>query len=251
MRYAILSDIHGNLEALTAVLTRLGSERIDRYVCLGDLVGYGADPAACLERLDACKAVMVAGNHDVACVGRLSLDWFNETARAAVEWTRDQLGFVELDRLRRLPLTAVDGPCTLAHGTLKHPERFEYLMDLAQAVDSLHACETLWCLVGHTHVPCLIEYERPARRVTRVLAQPSELEDVPYIDAPQRMRYLLNPGSVGQPRDGDPRASCAVLDTEACRVRVLRTPYNIPGAQRKIRDAGLPAFLADRLAVGR
>ena len=250
MRYAVLSDIHGNLEALTAVMSALASERIDRMLCLGDVMGYGADPAACLMRLEACDPVIVGGNHDLACVGKLSLEWFNEFARAAVTWTRDQLSFTDLDTLRRLPLTATEGPCTLVHGTLTHPHRFEYLIDMAQAIDTLSCCRTLLCLVGHTHLPCVLEYDRTRRRITRRLTSGAELADVAFQDQIEGLRYLVNPGSVGQPRDGDPRASCAIIDTEARRLRILRVAYDIAAAQRKIRQAGLPEFLADRLALG-
>lgn len=251
MRYAALSDIHGNLEALTAVMERLNAERIDRYLCLGDTVGYGADPVACLERLQACGAVTVGGNHELGCLGQLGLGWFHETARAALVWTREQLGFAELDGLRRLPLTAVEGPLTLVHGTLTHPERFEYLVDLAQAVETAERCQTLMCLLGHTHVPLVIEYDRAERCLMRVLAAAEELRDVAVQDEPARRRYIINPGSVGQPRDGDPKASVAIIDTDQRRVTVERIPYDIAAAQRKIRQAGLPAFLADRLALGR
>ena len=117
MRYAILSDIHSNLEALTAVLDQLGGERIDRYLCLGDLIGYGADPEACLERLRSVEVVSVCGNHEWACLGKLDPRWFNEAARAAVLWTRDRLNFTDLDYLRRLPLTLTEEPYTLVHST--------------------------------------------------------------------------------------------------------------------------------------
>lgn len=251
MRYAVLSDIHSNLEALSAVLDALAAERIDRYLCLGDVVGYGADPAACLARLQACDPVIVGGNHDLACIGTLDPGWFNDAARAAVVWTRDRLSVTDLDTLRRLPLVATEGPFTLAHGSLPHPERFEYLVDLAQAVDTLTACRTLMCLVGHTHLPLVLEYDRAARRVLRILTTPAELADVAFQDDAQARRYLVNPGSVGQPRDGDARASVAVIDTERHRLAIRRVPYDIASAQRKIEQAGLPQFLADRLAVGR
>lgn len=251
MRYAVLSDVHGNLEALGAVLEALAAERIDRILCLGDIVGYGADPAECLARLQACAALMVGGNHDMACIGKLDLGWFNHAARMSLEWTRDRLSFTDLDTLRRLPLTASEEPWTLVHGTLRHPERFEYLVDVAQAVDTMTACRTLLCLLGHTHVPCLIEYQRGPRRITRMLTGPEELGDVAYHTDAEAWRYVVNPGSVGQPRDGDPRASLAIMDTERARIQVRRVPYDIAAAQRKIRATGLPAFLADRLAVGR
>ncbi|MBI2104529.1 MAG: metallophosphoesterase family protein [Candidatus Omnitrophica bacterium] len=251
MRYAVLSDVHGNLEALTAVLDALAPERIDRCLCLGDVVGYGAEPGACLARLEACGAVTVGGNHDLACVGKFSLDWFNEVARAALLWTRDQLSFAELDALRRLPLTAAVEFCTLVHGTLRHPERFEYLVEAGQAIDTLTACRTLMCLVGHTHLPLFLEYDRRERRIARLLTRAGDLAQIPFTDDPEAMRYLINPGSVGQPRDGDPRASCAVIDTARREVHIRRVPYDVAAAQRKIRQAGLPGFLADRLADGR
>jgi len=251
MRYAVLSDIHSNLEALTAVMETLATERIDRYLCLGDVIGYGADPTACLRRLASCDAVTVGGNHDLACVGKFDLDWFNSAARAAVEWTRGQLSVTDLDTLRRLPLTETYGPCTLVHGTLKYPGRFDYLVEAGQAIETLAVCRTLMCLVGHTHVPLFIEYDRTHRRLARMLTSGQELTDVSFQDHADTMRYLMNPGSVGQPRDGNPQASCAVIDTERRQFSIRRVPYDVAAAQRKIRQAGLPEFLADRLAVGR
>ena len=251
MRYAVLSDIHSNLEALTAVLEALANERIDRYLCLGDVIGYGADPHACLERLRACNALVVGGNHDLACIGKLDVAWFNDAARAAILWTRDQLSIVDVDGIRRFPLTAIEGPFTLVHGTLRHPQRFEYLIEAGQAMETLACCRTLLCLVGHTHLSCVLEYDRDQRRLTRILTEPAQLADVPLTNRPDTVRYLLNPRSVGQPRDGDPRASMAVVDTDAARISIRRIPYDIAAAQAKIRAAGLPEFLADRLGQGR
>ncbi|MBI4004310.1 MAG: metallophosphoesterase family protein [Candidatus Omnitrophica bacterium] len=251
MRYAVLSDIHANLEALTAVMDVLANSRIDRYLCLGDVVGYGADPSACVERLQRADALMVGGNHDLACIGKLQLGWFNDAAKTALVWTRDQLSFTDLDALRRWPLKTADGPFTLVHGTLRHPERFEYLVDVAQAVETMQICPTLMCLLGHTHLACVIEYDRAQRRLMRILTTAGELSEVAFQDEPEARRYIVNPGSVGQPRDGDPRAGYAIIDTDLTRISVRRVPYDIERAQRKIRDAGLPAFLADRLAAGR
>ena len=251
MRYAVLSDIHGNLEALTAVMDTFASASVDRYLCLGDSVGYGADPVACLERLQQAHAVMVSGNHEAGCVGRLELDWFSHAARAALIWTRDQLGMAELEALRRLPMSAAEGPCTLVHGTHTHPERFDYLMDLAQAVDIVTMSRTPYALLGHTHMPLLFEYDMEARKVLRMLTDLDELREVRLAAGDARVRYILNPGSVGQPRDGDPRASFAVLDDGERVARFARVTYDVDTAQRKIRAAGLPEFLAERLAVGR
>ena len=251
MRYAILSDIHSNLEALTAVLNSFATQHVDRYLCLGDVVGYGANPEACLDLLRRCEAASVCGNHDWACIGRFELNWFNDAAKRALLWTRDQLGFSDLDYLRRLPPVLTEELLTCVHGTLRHPERFEYLADVAQAVDVANACRTLCCFVGHTHVPLVVEYDRRQERVLRVLTAPSELAEVRLSNDPAQLRYVLNPGSVGQPRDGDPRASCAMLDTTAMAYSIQRISYDVATAQQKIRQAGLPNFLAERLAIGR
>ena len=210
MRYALLPDIHANHEALSAVLAAVSNQRIDRIFCLGDMIGYGAEPQACLEQLAAHDAVMVAGNHAAGCIGQLELNWFNDAAKAALLWTRDQLSVADLDMLRRLPLTVTEDPVT--------------------------------------H---LVEYEVEHRRIVRVLSQPNDLSDVVLVDDQPSRRYLLNPGSVGQPRDGDPRASDMVVDTDRQPLHVNRIAYDIAGAQRKIRQAGLPALFADRLAIGR
>ncbi len=251
MRYAIVSDIHSNLEALTAVLEDLATQHIDRLLCLGDSMGYGADPSLCLTRLEGSQAIGVCGNHEWGCLGKLDLRWFNDAARRALEWTRDQLSFTDLDALRRLPLTATEGSLTLVHSTLVSPQRFEYLVEAGQGIDCARVCRTLICCVGHSHVPFVFEIERPAYRLQRFLVKSSELDEVRVATDPQRWRYLVNPGSVGQPRDGDPRASYAVFDDAEGRLHVRRVPYDIKTAQAKIRQAGLPEFLADRLAVGR
>jgi diadenosine tetraphosphatase ApaH/serine/threonine PP2A family protein phosphatase len=250
MRYAVLSDIHSNLEALSAVLNDVAAARIDRYLCLGDVIGYGADPTACLARVQACSPVIVGGNHDLACIGKLDVNFFNAVARAALLWTRDQLSFSELNTLRQFRLTESEEPFTLVHGTLAHPQRFDYLVDAGQAIDTLVTSRTLFCLVGHTHVPLFIEYDRLSKRLTRIL-HGREFSDTTYDDHPETRRYLINPGSVGQPRDGDPRASYAIVDTGARNVAIHRVAYDIQSAQAKIRKAGLPEFLAERLAVGR
>ena len=250
MRYAILSDIHANLEALSATLEHLAEERIDTYLCAGDIVGYGADPSACLARLQSVNAICVAGNHEWGCIGKLDLSWFHETARRALEWTRDQLSFSDLDLLRRMPLTTEAGPCTLVHATLRRPERFEYLTDLARTVEMAAHQRTTFSVYGHTHLPALIEYDTKQRRLGRVLTDEAELRDVQLSFEPG-LRYVINPGSVGQPRDGDARASAAILDVGARTLSIRRIAYDVPTAQKKILDAGLPVFLAERLASGR
>ncbi len=252
MRYAVLSDIHANLEALTVVLDWVNAHSISRILCLGDIIGYGAEPAACLERLQSCDAYMVCGNHEAGCVGRLPQEWFHEAARAALSWTSDQLSFSDLDAIRRLPMTkVVDGLFTLAHATPKDPERFAYVADVAQAVEALTVCRTSFCLIGHTHVPWFVEYDVSLHRMGRVLAAPDALKNILWDNSAGGMRYLVNPGSVGQPRDGDPRASFAVIDTDKKTLSIERLSYDIDAAGRKIRAAGLPELLAARLSFGR
>ena len=250
MRYAILSDIHGNLEALNAVLDHVATQRIERYLCVGDLIGYGANPQECLRRVQATQAICVCGNHEWGCLGKLRLDWFHDVAKQAVVWTRDRLDFSDLDAIRRLPLVTTDGAVTLVHGTLTAPERFDYLTDVGQGLDTLRVCRTPICLVGNTHVPFVLEYDRAHGRLNRMLNTPPEVGDV-QLSTEETVRYVINSGSVGQPRDGDPRASYAILDTEVSRLWIHRVPYDFATAQAKIRHAALPAFLADRLAVGR
>lgn len=251
MRYAVLSDIHSNLEALTAALDFLSAQKIGRYFCAGDVLGYGADPLPCLQKLQALDALVVAGNHDQACIGKLDESWFNLPAREAIRWTRGQLGIMDMDLLRRLPLHTSEGPFTLVHSALRHPERFTYLVDPGGIVDSLILCRTLFCLAGHTHYPCVVEYDFEQRRLLNVFAAPDELKKVPFVNNAHARRYFVNPGSVGQPRDGDARASFAIIDMEASAIEFHRVAYNIPAAQEKIRKAALPGFLADRLAMGR
>ena len=133
--------------------------------------------------------------------------------------------------MRRWPLQSAEGPFTLVHGTLTHPQRFEYLVEAGQALDTLSVCRTLLCLVGHTHLPFVVDYDRAERRLRRTLTRAQDLHDVVYDDRPDTRRVLVNPGSVGQPRDGDPRASVALIDTDAKRIAIRRIPYDIAGAQ--------------------
>ena len=244
MRYAVLSDIHGNLEALTAVLDSLTSAQIDRVLCPGDVVGYGADPVACLDRLRARETVIVAGNHDLACVGKMDVGWFNQAARAAVRWTRDQLSVTDLDLLRRLHVTEIVEPCTLVHGTLKHPQRFEYLVDAGQAIDTLASCKTLMCLIGHTHLPGVVEYNRSQRRLTRILTKPDELAEIALLCA---MQYPVTVVGVADEKWGErpvlviqPRESAEVSDEDllaALRGRVA--PWWIPDAVIRVDQMAL------------
>lgn len=240
MRYGVFSDVHANLEALEAVLRALDGERVDRLLCAGDSVGYGADPVPCLKRIRAAGAHAVCGNHDCVVAGKMPLDWFNDSARAAAEWTAGQVPALEKEYLGGLPYTWKDERVSLAHGTLDDPRSFRYVMDPASAGACLRVQETPVAFIGHTHVPGVFLPEGTGVRFLRegkVRLEPGQ-------------KALVNAGSVGQPRDGDPRAAYAVYDTEAGEVLIRRVPYPVEKTQAKIEAAGLPEFLAARLAMG-
>jgi diadenosine tetraphosphatase ApaH/serine/threonine PP2A family protein phosphatase len=239
MRVAVLSDIHSNLVALDAVLAHAGP--VDALWHLGDIVGYGPDPDGVVGRLAERAAVGVRGNHDAAAIGGLEIDWFNPEARAAIEWTRRAMSDATRSWLAALPERRVLEGITLVHGSPRDPIR-EYISDRFVAEDNLAVLESRYALHGHTHVP--VAWLEGGSRVSLL-----RVDDGSSLEL-GRTRALLNPGSVGQPRDGDPRAAYLVLDTDAGLVRWHRVPYEIAPVQAAIRAAGLPPRLADRLAVG-
>lgn len=247
MKYAIISDLHANLEALQAVLVD-ASDRGDAVVCLGDIVGYNADPSECLRLVRETCAIVIAGNHDQAACGVRRYDDFNEWARDAMDWTRQQLSAAEVEYLKALPGTVPIGNGWLAaHGSPRDTD--EYLFDawgVEVAFDSLRRLrpEMRGCFVGHTHLP-MIWASSSEGEVVQVRAESRTVRLDPAC------RYLVNPGSVGQPRNGNPLAAYAILDDEAATVEFRRVPYDIPAAQEKIYDAMLPPLLAERLAIGR
>lgn len=240
MRYGIIADIHSNLEALEAVLSRLEEEGVDAYLSTGDLVGYGADPEACIRRVRELDTTVVAGNHDWAVANRLSLDYFNAHAREAIYWTQDRLGEEDVRYLRELELTAIVGDVTMVHGTLYAPENFDYLLTSYDAHLSFKVQETPLCLVGHSHVP-----------ITFVLDGTVSFSFETETDLSGVDKAIVNPGSVGQPRDENRKAAYGVYDTETRVFKACRTEYDIEAATSKILRAGLPEILAERLWVGK
>lgn len=246
MRIAVISDVHSNMEALSAVLRHAGSRApIDGIWCAGDIVGYGAEPGAVIAALRARGVVTVAGNHDLAACGRMDTAEFNPLAATAVEWTAKQLSGAEAAYLRGLPLVATPAPqVTIVHGTLQHPE-WEYLLEPAQARDHFALQETPYSIVGHTHLQLLIEEgDAGAPPAVRAMAD-GERHEL------GERRLILNPGGVGQPRDGDPRAGYMLYDDGAAAVSWHRVEYDAAAAAAKIELAGLPPFLARRLLIGR
>jgi diadenosine tetraphosphatase ApaH/serine/threonine PP2A family protein phosphatase len=239
MRIAVLSDIHSNLVALDAVLGAIGS--VDAVWHLGDVVGYGPEPDGVVDRLRGLDAAGVRGNHDAAAAGGSEIDWFNPEARAAMEWTRTAISDATRDWLAALPLRHIDSDFTLVHGSPRDPI-WEYVTTPNLAKAGLSAIGTRHGLHGHTHIPVAFT-EVDGRMRTLV---PRSGNTVALGEG----RMLLNPGSVGQPRDGDPRASYLVLDTERGTAAWGRVAYDIDAVQAAMRAVGLPNRLVDRLRVG-
>lgn len=245
MRYLVLSDIHANVEALDAVLAANPPGSRDGVIVLGDLVGYGGSPNPVVERVrQLAPSAIIRGNHDKAACGLEDGTNFNHVARVAAQWTGETLTDENRDYLRRLP----SGPVIIdEHVEICHGSPFDedhYIFDAEDAWRALQAGRRQLCLFGHTHLPVVFRLE-------------GELFDgfLPDGDTelPLRpgVRYMVNPGSVGQPRDGDPRAAFAIYDSDALTLGLRRVPYAVDAAQRRILGAGLPASLANRLAVGR
>ncbi|MGD2166203.1 MAG: metallophosphoesterase family protein [Anaerolineae bacterium] len=242
MRYLVISDIHANLAALEAVLEDAAD--FDEVWCLGDLIGYGPKPNECIQRVRSFPHECLAGNHDWAALGKLDLNSFNTIAREASQWTQQQLTSSSRDYLNGLTPRLEQGDFTLAHASPREPV-WEYVMDTRTACLNFEHFSSLCCLVGHTHVPLLFELDEERRRCEAVFPPLNE----PIALGPRRA--ILNPGSVGQPRDGDPRASYAILDTDELTWTYRRTAYPIKVTQESMRAVGLPRRLIDRLKIGR
>lgn len=247
MRYLVISDIHANLEAYETVMDTARTLAWDRVVVLGDLVGYGGDPNAVVERIRTLEPhALIRGNHDKVGSGLETADGFNAVARSAIRWTHDTLTDENRAWLAALPAgpVDVDGAFEICHGTPFDEDA--YVFDDLDALRALHAARRPLCLFGHTHVQVGYSLAR------NQFAVETNGEGRPFDIALQpETKYLINPGSVGQPRDGDPRAGFAVVDTDTARVSIHRIAYPIARAQARIVDAGLPEILAERLAVGR
>ncbi|MFN0057539.1 MAG: metallophosphoesterase family protein [Planctomycetota bacterium] len=240
MRYAIISDIHGNREALDAVLDHISKLSCDQVFCLGDIVGYGAEPGYCVDKVrETCEAV-VAGNHDYAVLGRINIEYFNPHARHATLWTRAKLSDDQTKFLEALPLKVVRDSCTLVHGSLDSPELFDYIQTSYDAFLTMEHLTNRVCFIGHSHVPIFF-------LLNEVITYSLE----PNVNLTNFRKAIVNVGSVGQPRDNNPMACFAVYDDSAVTVTLHRTAYDIERSAAKILEAGLPDFLAERLIVGR
>ncbi len=241
MKILVISDIHSNLTALEAVLQSAGE--VDAVWCLGDLVGYGPDPNECVERVRSLPNLLcVKGNHDNAVCDLAVVDQFNEDAGTAILLTREKLTKDNLEYLSKLPETIAIDPFTLSHGSPRNPI-WEYIMDTFTAMVNFSSMATPSAIVGHSHIPLMFSLEMTSGKVTRSLSKPKGPINL-------KPRVILNPGSVGQPRDNDPRASYAILDSEKFTWENMRVEYDIAAVQQRILKLGFPARQALRLADG-
>jgi predicted phosphodiesterase len=243
MRFAILADIHSNLAALTTVLNDIERRGgVEEVWNLGDVVGYGPEPHRCLELLSRYNHIGVAGNHDWAAIGKVDTSDFNPDAAAACYWTAHQLSPKDIDYLESLPLVVQRDNITLVHGSPREPI-WEYLLSISSARQNFTYFQSQFCLIGHSHVPLVFELDETGECI--------------FIDFPTEgvlklaeKRLIINPGSVGQPRDGDPRANYAIFDNESMSIIHYRIPYDIGATQTRMVANGLPKQLMERLSFG-
>ena len=240
MKYAIIADIHGNFEALEAVLKDTREQKCTHYACVGDVVGYGANPKECLEIVRSMNMPCVKGNHDEYCSSEDTLEGFNPHAAEAVYWTRKQLDEPDKQWLRDLKYIRLVASFSMVHATLDGPQRWGYVFEKLAAAASFTYQNTPVCFFGHTHVPVAFIRDSMVRGGTysKFKVEPGR-------------KYFVNVGSVGQPRDGNPHAAYVIYDLNEGSIELRRLVYDIPRAQEKIRNAGLPERLADRLALGK
>jgi predicted phosphodiesterase len=242
MRYAVLSDVHGNLEAFKAVLDALSDEGIESYLSVGDVIGYGADPKECIKLLRSLEPeVLIAGNHEWGVLGLKELSYFNELAQHVILWARNVLDKDEIEYLKSFSLTYEGEKMTLVHGSLNMPEEFYYIFDPDDANATISKMQNSLCFVGHSHVPGIFASNH--NKIENIEAAKIRIE--------YERKYVINAGSIGQPRDGDPRASYVIYDSEDAILEIKRIEYDVKKAQEKILRAGLPPRLAARLSEGR
>jgi predicted phosphodiesterase len=242
MRCVILADIHANLTALETVLEDVEKHGgVEEIWCLGDIVGYGPDPHQCIEIIQQRCSACVAGNHDWAAIGKMDTSYFNQEAAEAAHWTSRHLKLEDIRFLETLPLILEKNNFTLVHGSPRDPI-WEYVLSAAEAEENLKYFKTQYCLIGHSHLPLLFEFGRSC-----LGSSPEAGQRV--ILGPKRL--IFNPGSVGQPRDNDPRASYAIYDSEAKTLALNRVDYDIAAVQQRMLAAGLPEWLGYRLTFGR
>lgn len=244
MKYGIISDIHGNLDALDAVLDRLGN--VDEIICPGDIVGYGPDPNECCRKLRSLRRPVVIGNHDAAITGLMDLSWFNPAAYEAALWTRDTLDEDNLRYLSSLPAKYSTEEFLLVHASLNNPMEFHYILSPSMARPCFEEMsDYTLCFIGHTHISEIFVQRIGENGVDELFFTRGG-----KFDLRSGFRYIVNCGSVGQPRDGNKDAACGIFDSEANSIEIIRVPYDIGAVQARMRGAGLPQSLVSRLDCG-
>ncbi|MGM0443613.1 MAG: metallophosphoesterase family protein [Fibrobacterota bacterium] len=245
MKTALISDIHGNLDALEAVLEHIETMQVDRIICLGDIIGYGPNPNECVSRVSEAAVETVLGNHDSAVFAPSSEINFNSNALYAITWTHSVIHKEALQFLNSLPMKREHEDITIVHATPYDPYQWFYISSIEDALFNFNFFKTKFCFNGHTHVPGIIELSRDTGDI-RVYKE----KNFKY-DPREQFRYIVNVGSVGQPRDGDNRACYAILNTDTTALNFHRIPYDIESYQNKMRDAGMPEFLIRRVQRGK
>jgi len=241
LRYAIISDIHGNLEAFEAVLKGLKGERYDLLLCLGDLVGYGPNPNECCQLMRETGGIVIAGNHDWAAVEKTGIEYFNTFARMAIRWTSEVLDEENRAYLSGLPLRWTEMGLLLVHSSPSEPSLWNYILSPQEACQEFRTFSERVCLIGHSHQPIVFSQQ----------GENCQQNGFDGLKLKPNLRYIINVGSVGQPRDGDPRAAACIYDSKRNSVELRRYSYDVNRTQEKMAKVKLPVYLADRLSLGR
>ncbi len=242
MKYAIFSDVHSNLQAFQSVLQEIEKLHVDKRLFLGDIVGYGANPNETMDMLNTAADVMLAGNHDFAAVDMTDIANFNPHAREAILWTKDVLAPSHKEFLKGLPVYTVVDNLTLAHSSPKEPLMWHYIFNIFDAIENFEHFNTNLCFIGHSHHPVVIERNSEGK---------TNASKDQFIQLNSASRYIINVGSVGQPRDRNPKACFIIYDSGNMTIEFKRVQYDIAAAQEKMRKEGLPDYLIERLTYGK
>ena len=242
MKYAFFSDVHANLEALKAVILDFQTERVDRIYFLGDAVGYGPNPNECIELIGQVSEIKLIGNHDYAALGLMETAYFNQYAAESMSWTRNSLKREIIEIMGKFQMSAIIDNFMMVHSSPKEPELWHYILDMADVEENFKYFEQKLCLVGHTHRPFIVSLDSEGNCI---ISNRQEEKINP------NRRYLINIGSVGQPRDGDPRSCYVIYDSKNQTIKHKRVAYSFDETQKRMAALGLPEYLIERLAVGR
>jgi diadenosine tetraphosphatase ApaH/serine/threonine PP2A family protein phosphatase len=242
MKYGFFSDVHANLEALKACIIDFRGEKLDKVFFLGDAVGYGPYPDECVKLIGEVAEVKLMGNHDYAALGLMETDYFNQYAAESMGWTKSSISRRTIEIMSDFELQHQLGDILLVHASPREPELWHYILDMEDATESFNFFTQKICMVGHTHRPYVVYKDKSSETVLSKQTEETLEEE---------RRYLVNIGSVGQPRDGDPRSCYLIYDTELGTIKHKRVAYNIKATQKDMAKIGLPEYLIERLAVGR